>query len=1086
MSTGAELTTIQSKRLMGTADFKDRFLDYLQEGIRENMERVYRSDGVWDQELALAAGGTDRYTLSGALSDYSTDGIGHVLEHTDIKAGAYFFENTNAIVYQVGLVHALLPQGFETNPRTGLPNFTNESEIVGRRGAPDAVTDNGNGTITFVVDGITEALVSNAGRQVAVFKKQPGKNATAEAEIIETVTLAYIGNQNRATTVGKFGQDTVSILASDYECVLIGPRTSRNTDISALDGIAFVGTVGGVGAGGSPIAFDMSAQTPLIGSLANLSEITRIEAFNNRMKVEVKAGAGEVGIDQIRVVNPTGTTKYRVDEQGNVYIEGNLTVQGTTTQNNVVQVNSSETITDNLTAGDDQFTDTHLIKGDWRHTNNAAGANYFFVNGSTGLVGIGGTDDAVHNLTVTGSAAVTGDSDLFNLNVSNNVKSALVPDAANVYNLGSSALHWSSAFAQAASINTLDDLTGGSISLLTDIIPSVDDVRDVGSNANKLSAVYSHDLVLDAVAGRGVGSHVVPQLDSTYDLGTASRRWANIFVDNLNFAGDFLPQVDNTQDIGSLAFRWAEGWYGNALNVVTDSGASLPLVTDYGLLVYNDNVPNVASAIQYGTKSQSVVGALGTSQTTSIGLMAEATNNIIAGTLPTMVPVWASINAAGNGGTTTTASSVYGVSQVSVGHTVTNLSHIHAAAPTIVGGATNWRGVKVDGIVTGDVPGSVTTTYGIEIGNVNVAGATNYAIKTNTGAVEFGDVTRPSASNTVNLGETSKNWLNTYSQKWIGGSAPVAPDAMTYLSLIQGLSVGVNPTNVSDAFVDILVESSAGTANSNGLLSGMQVDVTNHRGNGTALATVEGLRMRIMNNHTAPNAECNVLRGMYVNPFNNAGHVNTSMYGVYIQMQTGSASLSTGASTGLFISQPSFLGAGVSGNSYAIHSAATSQAVRFDGWSHGQLKRTTAFLTADNWTNVTWSTRTHDNNQGGADLTRIDAGVGGEYLVAYTLPVGILGGSNNTVMGRITVNGVTQDEGQSKCGVHSAVGKNAISGTAIVTVAAGQPIRIQTVERDVSDLGPAVNSQLCGSTYNGAGDLNKGVGTFTVTLLRAT
>lgn len=572
MSTGAQYTAITSKRILGTQDFSTRFLEYLRERTREDFERTWGQDGVYDAGLTIAADGNDQFQINGTAQ--ATDGDGRLLDVNNLtEIGNLFFENANTIVYYVGLQHAVRPVDVAVNPRTGLPDYTHFQDYIGRSADPDSVVDNGP-NLTMVVDSVTEVGVSNAGRQVLVYKKVPAEGGVSAAIAIETATVTFSAGSNRITTSALFGQTTPSTTAADYTVVLLGPRVSRNTDLRTESGVCFIGTVTGVGVGLPPTTFDVTDQQPLVGSLSQLHEITRIEGSNGRLKVDVKALSTEVGIDQIRVTKLGTGTVFSVDEDGNVTIEGDLNVTGTTTQEDVVQVNSSETITDNLTAGDDQFTDSHLIKGTWRHTNNAEGTNYFYVNGSTGRVGIGGVDDGSHDLTVTGDFSVTADADVLNLNVAGVVQTDLIPDILT-QDLGSVVSYWGRLFSNSVYVGTLGDRGGGggSITLDADLIPtSSDDIYDIGTGAAMLQTIYTHDLVLDATPGRGVGSDIVPQADSTYDIGSASRRWANLFVNNLSFAGDFLPAVDDSQDIGSPTFRWAEGHFSQGM-VVGYSGA---------------------------------------------------------------------------------------------------------------------------------------------------------------------------------------------------------------------------------------------------------------------------------------------------------------------------------------------------------------------------------------------------------------------------------------------------------------------------------------------------------------------------------
>lgn len=436
--TGATYPNITSKRLLGTEDFRDRMVSYFRESIKDLAKLAYNSDAVFGDALGIAADGAGAIQITG--TSLATDGNGNILDVNEEVHEELDFENANAVVYYVGLRYAVKPSGVQVNPRTGLPEYIGWLETIGESAAPDSVVDNGNGTITFTVDSVCEAGVSNAGRQVLVYKNSPAKNASTDGVAIETVAVAYSSGSNKITTVAALGQDTVDTTAGSYAVVLLGPSIKRNTNLTNQANYAFLGTV--TGNGGTPTVFSVVGQEVVPGSLALLGDITRLDS-HGRLRVEVKADASDSGEHQIRVKNAAGATVWSVDEAGN------MVVAGTTTQQNVVQVNSSETITGSLTAGDADG-DTHVIKGSWTHQTSNGLNNIFRVD-----------------------------------------------------------------------------------------------------SASQLTESRSYR----------------PFADATYDLGGPSHRWANLYVSNLNFTGDFLPLVTGTQDLGSTSFLWSEAHLRHILSV---------------------------------------------------------------------------------------------------------------------------------------------------------------------------------------------------------------------------------------------------------------------------------------------------------------------------------------------------------------------------------------------------------------------------------------------------------------------------------------------------------------------------------------
>lgn len=637
MSTGTNFVDIHRKRLLGTTDFSTRLLDHLRTLVQESYERSYRTGVIYDSALTLSGAAADAFAIGG--TSLATDGLGHLLDIATFGfQSSVKFENTLSQDYQVGLAYTEVPDGIQINTGTGLPEYIGTQEAIGDSADPDAVTDNG-GTITFQIDSVCESGVTHAGRKARVYLKTPAKNAITEALAIEELTVAYTAGQNRITTAGTLGQDTVSTDPADYTVVLLGPTVKRNATIKATDGYAYIGTITGAGAGSTPSSFDITEQEVMAGSLSQLSHITRV-ASNDRLKVDVKAITGESGEDQIRVTDSTGAIKFKVDEAGNVTIEGNLEVTGTTTQNDIVIVNSSETITDNLTAGDNDASDSHVIKGEWKHTNTAGTANYFTVDGDTGRIGIGALYNASWGLNIGGTVRAL---DLFRIESAAPTLQFRETDIA--VNAGG-LWRWTHAggdlFIQENTaaggdfgtehtwIRLNRSLDG--IMLGHHVAPSSDDAYDLGLAANQWrnlyldGVAYVDTLSLDNTDGLGIASHakpttdgdkhlggtnrywqylyvhsiftkgnVVPSPDDTHDLGTAANQWRNLYVDGTAYvdtlslsatagegcATDFNPTADGTLDLGSPSRQWANVYTVN-LNVGSDINPASDLAYDLG------------------------------------------------------------------------------------------------------------------------------------------------------------------------------------------------------------------------------------------------------------------------------------------------------------------------------------------------------------------------------------------------------------------------------------------------------------------------------------------------------------------------
>lgn len=76
---------------------------------------------------------------------------------------------------------------------------------------------------------------------------------------------------------------------------------------------------------------------------------------------------------------------------------------------------------------------------------------------------------------------------------------------------------------------TIDLSVAGQYEFAGDLLPDADSTRDVGSNTLRWQTLY-----VDAISSAG---NITPSTDSTYDLGTNTVRWANIYADNV-YSGD--------------------------------------------------------------------------------------------------------------------------------------------------------------------------------------------------------------------------------------------------------------------------------------------------------------------------------------------------------------------------------------------------------------------------------------------------------------------------------------------------------------------------------------------------------------------
>lgn len=396
MATGDQFIHFAPNRLLGVQDFRERLTEYVRGLVSDIHDVAFGLDGVFGGvPITMSAFGANRIQLDNDAT--CSDGAGHFLE-TDAPLAyrdiGLQFENSNAIVYSVGLHFETRPRGVQVNPREARPEFVGEEETIGNRAEPLSVVNNGDGTMTFnvnpVADPFSTTVRTHAGRKCLVWKKIPGETATTEARAIEECIVAFAGGNNTITTsavgvggAGTFGQAAPSTNPSDYFVLMVGPTVTRETetDLDLEAGYTFIGTV--TGNGGTPTVFDVSQQNDLSSGFAvDINDITR-GPVNGQLKVSVQAHPLDAEENQLEARNSGGTVVWGVDEDGDQLVEGNLTVNGTANINALQNLDVLDTA--NIGSAE---ADLHTLRGqlDQRDDLNAIVAQ-LLATGELGLLG---------------------------------------------------------------------------------------------------------------------------------------------------------------------------------------------------------------------------------------------------------------------------------------------------------------------------------------------------------------------------------------------------------------------------------------------------------------------------------------------------------------------------------------------------------------------------------------------------------------------------------------------------------------------------------------------------------------------------
>jgi len=390
MATSDRKVDIFLKKFLAQQEITTNFFDYLEQLTKDLFGIVYPINGVFSPDIAtttlLSSSVIDTFTVFTPLT--GTDGAqGNLLIPDPLNFTSVPFQNTAAIPYFIGARFNRVPRESEINVRTGKIKFTFLEEAIGELADPDSVVDDGDETLTVIVDSVTEAGVSNAGRKVRIWLKDP----KSEAQLFEDLTVLWDGSNNKIETTTALGQivGSISTTASDYQVFLIGPTVKRNTDLRLDSNILFLGIVTGIGLGSSPTGFNQTDVNNLsvpIGALGaffgvehdittgihsdiNPDTITTKQTVTGvQLATQVNASdedtpdvpashtlfpsGGGSGIQGIkwRILDSGGTPIAFIDAHGNAYFQ-NISAVATVFQSTIVVEGSS-------TFGDDIATDT--------------------------------------------------------------------------------------------------------------------------------------------------------------------------------------------------------------------------------------------------------------------------------------------------------------------------------------------------------------------------------------------------------------------------------------------------------------------------------------------------------------------------------------------------------------------------------------------------------------------------------------------------------------------------------------------------------------------------------------------------------
>lgn len=289
--------------------------------------------------------------------------------------------------------------------------------------------------------------------------------------------------------------------------------------------------------------------------------------------------------------NITDTFLYRsaagtLRTSGSLTVDSNLLISGNSTLTGNLNVNGN-TVLGNAISDTVSF---------------AARINSDFVPTVDNSYDLGLSGFGWKNLFVSGSVSL-GSSLTDTIILNGSIASSLIPLTDNAFTLGTTLFRWSEAY-----IGTLFSVYGNTIlgdatsdtvtvnaRINSDITPSTNASRSLGSASLRWQNLYLSTLFNlegNAVFGdastdtvtfnSSINSNFIPSADLTYDLGSLTNRWQNIYGSGSSLSGDLsvsgntvlgdantdtltvnarinsdlIPNIDNTYDLGSSSLRW--------------------------------------------------------------------------------------------------------------------------------------------------------------------------------------------------------------------------------------------------------------------------------------------------------------------------------------------------------------------------------------------------------------------------------------------------------------------------------------------------------------------------------------------------
>lgn len=279
-----------------------------------------------------------------------------------------------------------------------------------------------------------------------------------------------------------------------------------------------------------------------IGDLDFLNKI-EVDDLNNRWGVFVEVGG--VAVEQVRIQDGAVVPVTDNDiDLGSASVEfKNLYLDGTANVDSLV-VDETATITGAATfsstlgvSGATTLSSTLGVTGATTLSSTLGVTGAATLSSTLGVTGAATLSDSltVAGVTILNGNTVVGNAATDTLTVNADVASNLVPSVDSTYNLGDSSNYWNFAYVNGIA-TTGNVVVGGNLTV----------VGDATISGNLTFGDAATDTVSFAA---DVGSNILPDVTNTYDLGSSSKRWRNLYVVG---AAEINSLTITSADINSL------------------------------------------------------------------------------------------------------------------------------------------------------------------------------------------------------------------------------------------------------------------------------------------------------------------------------------------------------------------------------------------------------------------------------------------------------------------------------------------------------------------------------------------------------